>query len=68
MTRRARLYRDELKERHTPHWDLDLMPHDQLQELYERAYVRRRWARRLRGLILLSLLALCLVLIEFLKE
>lgn len=33
MLKRKKLFRDEVKERHTSHWDLDMMSHEELEAM-----------------------------------
>ena len=32
-TKKARLYRDEVKDRHTSHWDMDMLSREELENL-----------------------------------
>lgn len=45
---------DEVKERHTSHWDLDQLPYAELEREL-RAGRRERWSRRLtKGLVIVA--------------
>ncbi len=61
VRRKATIVVDELKQRHTSHWDLDVLTQAQLEQLYRdgRAEARAR-RRRQFGWILALLLLLCL--------
>lgn len=47
VSKKTRIAFDEVKDRHTSHWDDDMMPWAQLQRAYDEGRVeRRRYKRR----------------------
>lgn len=67
--KKARVHVDEVKERHTTHWDMDVLPDAEIERL-RRAGRRARWRRDWRwlalaaGVALASLSALGLFLVS----
>lgn len=59
--RKARIYRDELKEKMTGHWDWDMLSREELaREIEEGRRERLRYKLTQTGWILLCLFLLCL--------
>lgn len=50
-SKKARIHRDEVKERHTTHWDLDVLPDAEIERLHREGR-RARWRLDWRWLVL----------------
>ena len=60
--RKATFYLDEVKQRHTSHWDEDVLTRDQLETLHREATLRvRRYKRRQFAWIGAWLAVICLL-------
>lgn len=69
QSKKARIHRDEVKERHTTHWDLDVLPDTEIERLRRQGRRTRRrrdwrWIALATGIILTSFSVLGLLLLS----
>lgn len=67
--KKARIHRDEVKERHTTHWDLDVLPDAEIERLHRQGHRARwrldwRWLALAAGVVLTGLSVLGLFLAD----